>query len=239
VLFGFVFGLIKTKRDNDGRHVQRGGETVTREDKGANLDYNCPIGNTFLEHMREDETLQAILRFGRDEEGAVVFAHTSALDESLPVVAEGQVVKTFTDNANDITEAARQYRGEGFEISDLLTDVDCSRETVRRTLNEFADFGYLTKHETKEGLATDYDAFEEPDSGVVELPSLEEPFSPDGPLEQGGEREDDDHHRSPITRYYTWSVEVDADDLTNAARRESARATVPAPEKITASSSPN
>jgi hypothetical protein len=216
-----------------------GGETVTREGKGANLDYNCPIGNTFLAHMREDETLQAILRFGRDEEGAVVFAHTSALDESLPVVAEGQVVKTFSENANDITEVARQYRGEGFEISDLLTDVDCSRETVRRTLNEFAAFGYLDKHETKNGLATDYDAFEEPDAGVVELPSLEEPFSPDGPAEQGGESEDDAHHRSPITRYYTWSVEVDADDLTTSVRRESARATLPAPAKITAGSAPN
>ena len=36
--------------------------------------------------MREDQTLQAILRFGRDKESVVVFAHTSALAESLPVV---------------------------------------------------------------------------------------------------------------------------------------------------------
>jgi ABC-2 type transport system ATP-binding protein len=61
-----------------------GGETVTREGNGATLDDNSPIGNTFLAYMREDETLQAILRFGRDEEGAVVFAHTSALDLTVP-----------------------------------------------------------------------------------------------------------------------------------------------------------
>ena len=36
--------------------------------------------------MREDQALQAILWFSRDKEGAVVFAHTSALAESLPVV---------------------------------------------------------------------------------------------------------------------------------------------------------
>jgi hypothetical protein len=216
-----------------------GGETVTREGNGATLDYNSPIGNTFLAYMREDETLQAILRFGRDEEGAVVFAHTSALADCLPVVADGQVVKTFTKNANAITEVARQYRNESFTISDLVDDVDCSRETVRRILNEFAKFGYLDKHETKTGLATDYDGFAEPDAGVVELPDLDDPFSPAGPSDQGGENEDEDHHRSPITRYYTWSVEVDADDLTNSVRRESARATLPAPEKIAAGPPPN
>jgi CRP-like cAMP-binding protein len=94
--------------------------------------------------MREDETLQAILRFGRDEEGAVVFAHTSALAECLPVVAEGQVGKTFTENGRAITEVARQYRDDPFAISDLVDEVDCSRETVRRTLNELAALGYLT-----------------------------------------------------------------------------------------------
>jgi hypothetical protein len=67
-----------------------GGESVTREGNGATLDYNSAIGNEFLAYMRQGETLQAILRFGRDEEGAVVFAHTSALAECLPVVAEGR-----------------------------------------------------------------------------------------------------------------------------------------------------
>jgi hypothetical protein len=210
-----------------------GGETVTREGNGATLNYNSAIGNTFLAYMREDETLQAILRFGRDEEGAVVFAYTSALAECLPVVAEGQVVKTFTKNANAITEVARQYRNESFTISDLVDDVDCSRETVRRTLNEFAKFGYLDKHETKTGLATDYDGFAEPDAGVVELPELDDLFAPGGPSRGREDNADDAHHRSPITRSYTWSVEVDAADLSDSVRRESARATLPAPKKIT------
>lgn len=189
--------------------------------------------------MREDETLQAILRFGRDEEGAVVFAHTSALAECLPVVAEGQVVKTFTANGRAITEVARQYRDDPFAISDLVDDVDCSRETVRRTLNEFAALGYLTKHETKEGLANGYQSLDEPGAGEVELPDLDDPFTPDGPPDRSAENEGDDHHESPITRCYTWNVEVDADDVSDSARRESTRATLPAPEKITAGPPPN
>jgi hypothetical protein len=85
------------------------------------------------------------------------------------------------------------------------------------------------KHETKNGLATDYDSFEDPDAGVVELPELDDPFTSVG----GEEIEVDDHHRSPITRYYTWSVAVD--DLTKTPRRESARAPLPTPETIAAS----
>ena len=34
---------------------------------GADLDYGSETANTFLKHMREDQTLQAILRFGRDK----------------------------------------------------------------------------------------------------------------------------------------------------------------------------
>jgi DNA-binding IscR family transcriptional regulator len=62
---------------------------------------------------------------------------------------ESQVVKTFTENAHAITDVARQYRDEPFTISDLVADVDCSRETVRRTLNEFAAFGYLETRDEK------------------------------------------------------------------------------------------
>lgn len=206
------------------------GESVEREGKGARLDYGCSIGNAFLKHMREDETLQAILRFGRDEEGAVVFAHTSALADSLPVVGEGQVVKTFTENGRDITNVARQYRDEEFAISDLVDEVECSRETIRRTLNEFAELGYLTKHETKNGVANGFQSLEEPGAGEVELPEIEDPFDPDGPPGGG----DEDPHRSPVIRYYTWSVEVDMDDLPSSPRRESTRATLPAPARIAA-----
>jgi hypothetical protein len=93
---------------------------------------------------------------------------------------------------------ARHYRDEPFEISDLVADVDCSRETVRRSLNEFADLGYLTKHETNVVLATDYQSLDELGAGEVELPELDDPFSPDGPADRGGERAGDDLHESAI-----------------------------------------
>ena len=42
------------------------GETVERSGKGSDLEYGSETANAFLHHMREDETLQAILRFGRN-----------------------------------------------------------------------------------------------------------------------------------------------------------------------------
>ena len=45
------------------------GETVERSGHGSDLEYGSETANTFLKHMREDQTLQAILRFGRDKEG--------------------------------------------------------------------------------------------------------------------------------------------------------------------------
>lgn len=52
-------------------------ETIRRSEDGTTLDYGSETGNTFLRHMREDQTLQAILRFGRDKEGAVVKAFSA------------------------------------------------------------------------------------------------------------------------------------------------------------------
>jgi AraC-like DNA-binding protein len=154
------------------------GETVHRSGHGSDLDYRSETANTFLQHMREDQTLQAILRFGRDKEGAVVFAHTAALAESLPVVGEGAVVRAFSKATKAVTRAARMYRGQEFTVGDVADAVECSRRTVRRVLNEQTELGYLEKHETKNGLANGYRAIDEPaaSEGEVEFPSLGDPF---------------------------------------------------------------
>jgi hypothetical protein len=64
------------------RTVERG------EGKGAELSYGA-FGDRVLTHMREHETLQAVMRFGRDGNGAVVYAHTDTLPEWVPWPAGG------------------------------------------------------------------------------------------------------------------------------------------------------
>jgi hypothetical protein len=209
------------------------GETVRRSGHGADLDYGTETANTFLQHMREDQTLQAILRFGRDKEGAVVFAHTAALAESLPVVGEGAVVRAFSKATKEVTRAAQLYRGQQFTVGEVGKAVECSRRTVRRVLNEFTDLGYLEKRETKNGLANEYRTVEEPDAGEVELPALDDPFAsnegePVGGL--AGHRESaTDPDDSPLGVSSTGFVWVTGVVSGGARGDRSVRATLPAP----------
>jgi hypothetical protein len=209
------------------------GETVHRSGKGSDLNYQSETANTFLNHMREDQTLQAILRFGRDKEGAVVFAHTAALAESLPVVGEGAVVRAFSKATKAVTHAARMYRGQEFTVGDVAADVECSRRTVRRVLNEQTELGYLDKRETKTGLANGFQTVEEPSDGEIELPDLDEPFAPDedAPADRntrGQEATDpDDSSLGVSSTGFVWVVGVGAGGED---RRRSGRATLPAPE---------
>ncbi len=95
------------------------------------LDYDSTIANEFLGHMTEDQTMRAILRFGRDEGGALVFAHTAALREELPVTADGAVVTAHSATARDVREAIRPYlrKRAAFGVSDILDDpFDCRGE---------------------------------------------------------------------------------------------------------------
>jgi AraC-like DNA-binding protein len=209
------------------------GETVHRSGKGADLEYDSETANTFLKHMRRDQTLQAILRFGRDKEGAVVFAHTAALAESLPVVGEGAVVRAFSEATKAVTNAAQRYRGREFAVSDVADAVDCSRRTVQRVLNEQTELGYLEKRETKTGLANGFQNLEQPSDGEVELPELDEPFDsgkdgpPGGSTRGQASADPDDSSLGVSSTGFVWVVGVSEG---GEGRCRSSRATLPAPE---------
>lgn len=176
------------------------GEQVSRTGRGEALDYGCPTGNTYLKHMRQDQTLQAVLRFGRDEEGAIVFAHTAALHEDLPVVGDGAVVRAFSESTQEVARTAQQFRDQEFTVSDLVDTVDCSRRTVRRVLAELSEMGYLERHDPGDGLANEYHTIDEPGSGDVELPTIDT---------LGTQPRENDHPgQDSLGQYYTWFVRV-------------------------------
>jgi len=217
------------------------GETVQRSGKGSCLGYESETANTFLKHMREDQTLQAILRFGRDKEGAVVFAHTAALAESLPVVGEGTVVRAFSKATKAVTRAAEMYRGQEFTVGDVAEVVECSRRTVRRVLNEQSELGYLDKRMTKTGLANDFRTVEEPGDGEIELPDLNEPFATQGEASRPryepnhSPTDPDDSSIGVSSTGFVWVVGVDSGSQNG---RRSVRATLPAPERADPMTSP-
>jgi hypothetical protein len=212
------------------------GETVEHTGKGVDLDYGSETANTFLQHMREDQTLQAILRFGRDKEGAVVFAHTAALAESLPVVGDGAVVKAFSEGTKEVARAAKTYRGQEFGVGDIDDDVECSRRTVQRALSDLADLGYLAKTETKAGLANEFSSVEgtEPGVGEAELPTLDEPFASD---KEGVSDPAETTSRVSSTGFVWVSGSV-TDDLDSGGSQRNVRGTLPAPENADSATLP-
>lgn len=193
------------------------GEECTRTGRGSTLDYGSGVANEFLKHMRRDKTMQAILRFGRDEEGAVVFAHTAALRDDLPVVADGVMLKAFSRKRAEIGRAAKQHRGT-FTVADLADAVDASTRTIQRALDEFSDLGYLNRRKTKNGVTNTYRAVDAPGDGHAQLP-------------------DTDVHREavadPDSAYngivYTWTVVVARDDPGGCTPRVARGSVLPAP----------
>ena len=206
------------------------GETVERSGYGSDREYGSETANTFLKHMRRDQPLQAILRFGRDKEGAVVFAHTAALAESLPVVGEGAVVRAFSEATKAVTDAAQRYRGREFAVSDVADAVDYSRQTVRRVLNEQTELGYLEKRETKNGLASRILSYpvtvrSSCQSSMNRL--TQGKMDHQGGSTRGQASADPDDSSLGVSSGFVWVVGVSAG---GEGRCRSSRATLPAPE---------
>jgi DNA-binding transcriptional ArsR family regulator len=104
------------------------GETVERNtEKGAGLSYNG-FGDDVLTHMREHETLQAAMRFGRDGNGAVVYVHTDTLPEWVPLAGEGRVVTTWSDGMKAVLGALEEL--ERATTAEITERVDLSRQQV-------------------------------------------------------------------------------------------------------------
>lgn len=209
------------------------GEAVTRTGRGTRLDYGSDVANTALRHMREDQVMQAALRFGRDTDGAVVLVHTAALRDDLPVVGRGEVMRTFTGTAQAVAEVVAGMVGRRFTSRDVrdrleYTDIDVSARTVRRVLAEFADAGYLDREDRGAGRAHEYWTLETPPDATVELP--DEP--------ELGTTEDDTPGQSPIGVSYTVAVRGPNGTSGDGIVRQRPRAPLAPPERTTGAAPP-
>jgi hypothetical protein len=155
-------------------------DTDRRAGRGADLEYDSEVANAYLDHMTDDQVMQAVLRFARGEDGgATVVARTSALRADLPVVGRGDVVETWSDTATNIVDKARSIGGR-FTIGDVSPAVDVGDRQVRRVLSELVDAGYLQREDRGPGRAHAYDQVGDPGAGEVSIPDRDE-VVPDTP----------------------------------------------------------
>jgi len=126
------------------------GEAVDRgEEKGADLSYSG-FGDDVLQHMREHDTLQAAMRFGRDGNGAVVYVHTDTLPEWVPLAGEGRVVTTWSDGMRDVVDVLEDLTTA--TTADVVAHpaVDLSRQQVFDHLENLRERGVLQRQQDAE-----------------------------------------------------------------------------------------
>lgn len=121
------------------------GISVKRSGKGKNLSYN--YSNHFLHYMREDAVGQAIMRFGRDSGGAVVYADTCAIPDWLPVNYGPDCVRkdNWTGDQEDIIRAMQDLTQADTAGVHNHPAVNTSKRYVRDVLSDLSDLGYIKK----------------------------------------------------------------------------------------------
>jgi hypothetical protein len=112
-------GAVIGSRNFGDRFVEKwgalAGEAVGEPDRsdpqnrGTNLSFGGGVGDDVLRHMREHETLQAVMRFGRDGRGATVYVHTNTLPGWVEDVlaGEGRVIGTWSDGMRQVLDTVR------------------------------------------------------------------------------------------------------------------------------------
>jgi len=150
------------------------GEAVERGDgKGAELSYG-EFGDDVLTHMREHETLQAAMRFGRDGNGAVVYVHTNTLPDWVPVAGEGRVIKTWSEGMRQVVDAVRDL--ETWTTAEVAQhpSVEIGERQVRDHLSTLRDREFVARETEGCGFVWRDDGLHRVnDHGEVELDSVD------------------------------------------------------------------
>jgi DNA-binding transcriptional MerR regulator len=147
-------GIVAGSRHYGDDYVKRWGAFADKsvepdrdEGRGMDLSYG-EFGDKVLHHMREHEVLQALLRFGRDGDGANIYVHTAALPEWVPVEAEGRI-NTWSKGTKEIIQVLEHDDSDRWRTSDVAELVGITPRQARTNLGQLGDAGYVEKE--KEG----------------------------------------------------------------------------------------
>jgi hypothetical protein len=155
------------------------GEVAERDGKGTDLEYG-EFGNRVLRHMREHDTLQAAMRFGRDGNGAVVYVHTNTLPdwvEENALAGEGRVLKTWSEGMRSVIDALEVLESPTTEDVADYPGVDIGRRQVFDHLETLRQKGVLSRgRDSDDGrrfVWFDDGLHRIGDHGSAELPTLD------------------------------------------------------------------
>lgn len=123
---------------------------------GMDYEYTTNFTNSVLTNMREQEVLQAILRFERGGgNGAFVFVNTAAIPNWVPIEDTMSINKTsdgMKKTVVGIYDVDDQSEFTRNEVEDHYC-VDLSDSQIKRNLNQLEESGFL-RSERRSGRAT-------------------------------------------------------------------------------------
>jgi hypothetical protein len=114
-----------------GQCVEWNGERGVKKSFGEAGD---PIMKAFREHM----VGQAILRFGREAQGATVYVHTAAIPEDIPIADsfDSELGDSFVSVSFQLVQYMLKDDKEVFETSELYDAIQGTSQQVRNVLKE-------------------------------------------------------------------------------------------------------
>lgn len=140
---GFIPGSL-----HPGDHVLKrwaaySGELIEGDGKGLEKTYG-EFGDKIYRHFVHNQVLQAIFRFGRGECGSIVYLGTSATPDWVGIDVKSNVKLFKSENKREIADYLRE-REVGRTVADIGKCLNVSESTIRRTLKDFEDVGYVEK----------------------------------------------------------------------------------------------
>lgn len=120
------------------------GEAVeSNNERGEDRDYG-KFGNQVLQQL-ELETLQDVLRFGRNPQSTRVYVNTSVLPDWVPTEIPERWTK-FSEGSREIITSLQARERDALSVAGVRDKTGLSDRRVRDILDEFTKDGYIEKH---------------------------------------------------------------------------------------------
>jgi len=139
--------------------------SIEADRSSGSTDYG-DFGNAILQHFREHQTLQAVMRFGRDGGGATVFVDTNTLPDWVPVTSRATVHPlSGKGNLSDVVEAASG--NDSFTSSEISDWAGISESNSRRWLHILYEGGYVDRRRAGNGFKYSDRSCDDIDQGIL------------------------------------------------------------------------
>lgn len=120
------------------------GEGVTSNGKRGTAKNYGKFGDKIHRHMKR-QTLQDVLRFGRDTEPTTVYVNTAALPDWVPSEAAHLVL--FSEDAREVAEYLQDSGGKGGTVTEIGNGTKVSERNARKKTEALVENGFVTKYD--------------------------------------------------------------------------------------------